>query len=160
MKVIDAINEVDKLKPNMYELPEKIKWLSRLDVRIFQEVLLKYELSAEEMAPFLVETEESETDEQEHWEAELALELEHRPVKKRPQLEFEGYTQDDSEAELIVGKPYDEMYVHWLAAQVDWYNMEYESFNNDNAMFEAVYARFWNAFNSTHRAYGARKIYY
>ena len=39
MTLIQAVNEADNLKPNMYGLPEKIKWLSRLDRRIFEDIL-------------------------------------------------------------------------------------------------------------------------
>lgn len=48
MKVIDAINEVDKLKANMYALQDKIKWLSRLDRRIKHEIIDTHERNAGE----------------------------------------------------------------------------------------------------------------
>lgn len=133
MILIQAVNEADNLKPNMYELPEKIKWLSRLDRRVFEEILLTHELSEEEKAPFLNE------------DGEMTA-----PV----------YTEDDQDRELIVGEPYDEMYVHWLSAQIDWNNREYAGFNATNAVFEATWSAFRNAFNRTHMPKGGRKIYY
>lgn len=151
----------------MYTLPDKIKWLSRLDTRIFQEVLLTHMLSEEEKAPFLPEPEpEPDPDitpglpgpEQ---EAELALDLPggfcRRPEE---QLVFGGYGADDTEKELIVGEPFDEMYVLWISAQIDWNNMEYESFNNSNAMFESSLQDFKHAFNRTHRPKGIQRRYY
>lgn len=39
MTIHDAIAEVDTLKPNMFGEKEKIKWLSRLDTRIYQEII-------------------------------------------------------------------------------------------------------------------------
>jgi hypothetical protein len=39
MKIIEAINEIDSLKPNGYEQTEKIRWLSRLDGIIKAEIL-------------------------------------------------------------------------------------------------------------------------
>ena len=133
MTLIQAVNEADNLKPNMYGLPEKIKWLSRLDRRVFDEILLTHELSEEEKAPFLNE------------DGEMA---------------FSEYTEDDQDRELIVGEPYDEMYVHWLSAQIDWNNREYAGFNATNAVFEATWSAFRNAFNRTHMPKGGRKIYY
>lgn len=54
MTIREAINEVDTLKPNMYGMQEKIKWLSRLDSRIAQDILATHELSEEEqeLLPF------------------------------------------------------------------------------------------------------------
>jgi hypothetical protein len=43
MKIIDAINEIDSLKPNGYEQTEKIRWLSRLDGIIKVEILDNHE---------------------------------------------------------------------------------------------------------------------
>ena len=136
MTLIQAVNEADNLKPNMYELPEKIKWLSRLDQRIFEEVLLMHELSDEEKEPFMVE------------------------IDGKRIFSFCAYNENDQEKELIVQEPYDEMYVHWLSAQIDWNNREYAGFNATNAVFEATYTAFRNAFNRTHMPKGGRKIYY
>ena len=158
MTLNEAINEVNNLKPNMYGLPEKIKWLSRLDTRIFQTILLTHELSEEEKARFLPEEEEEETDDTSL--AEWALDLRRRYPEKEEELVFEGYTEADIDTQLLVGEPYDELYTLWLSAQIDWNNMEYESFNNSNAMFESVYNTFRNAFNNTHKPKGNRKIYF
>ena len=38
MKVIEAIQEADNLKPNLYDVQDKIKWLSRLDLRVRTEI--------------------------------------------------------------------------------------------------------------------------
>lgn len=136
MTLIQAVNEADNLKPNMYGLPEKIKWLSRLDQRIFEEVLLMHELSDEEKEPFMVE------------------------IDGKRIFSFCAYNENDQEKDLIVKEPYDEMYVHWLSAQIDWNNREYAGFNATNAIFEATYSAFRNAFNRTHMPKSGRKIYY
>ena len=133
MKLIDAINEVNNLKPNFYELPEKIKWLSRLDLRIFEQILLTHELSEEEREPYLNDSGE---------------------------LAFDGYDENDQDRELIVKEPYDELYIHWLSAQIDLNNREFLGFNNSNAMFEATYSEFRNAFNRTHMPKSAKKRYF
>ena len=82
------------------------------------------------------------------------------PEEDDEQLVFNGYTNEDEQAELLVGEPYDSMYVHWLAAMIDWNNREYDSYNNENAMFEAEYGAFRNAFNRTHMPKQTRKIYF
>jgi len=139
MKLIDAINEVDNLKPNMYGLTDKIKWLSRLDQRIFEQIILTHELSEEERAPFL--------------EDSLGPLID-------GDLVFVGYDENDQDKELIVHEPYDEIYTHWLSAQIDWNNREFIGFNSSNAMFEATYGAFRNAFNQTHMPKSARKRYF
>lgn len=157
MKLIDAINEADNLKPNMYGMQEKIKWLSRLDTRIFQDILKRHVLSDEEKARFLPETEE--TEEQDDL-AVWALDLTPEETENEEILVFNGYGEEDGDTELLVGEPYDDMYALWLSAQIDWNNMEYDNFNASNAMFEAVYRNFYNAFTRTHKPKSARKIYY
>lgn len=134
MKIVEAINEVDNLNPNMYGTQEKIKWLSRLDTRVFQEILQTHELRDEEKALF-------DTDEDGN-------------------LIFPGYTEEDTNTELLVGEPYDEMYVNWLTSQIDWNNMEYDGFNRSIAMFNVNYEGFANAFNRTHKPIGTSLIYY
>ena len=64
-----------------------------------------------------------------------------------------------ADTELLVPSPYDELYVHFLAAQIDFYNREYGAFNATNAMFEACCASFRNRYNATHRPRSAEKAY-
>ena len=125
MKVIEAIHEADNLRPNLYEVAEKIQWLSRLDLRVKHEVL--------------------DT---------------HRYNEGETPVEFEGYGPDDTEEELLVPEPWAEMYIHWLEAQIDYHNMEYDGFNASNAMFESVYGSFAREYNSSHMPIGRKKIYY
>lgn len=71
-----------------------------------------------------------------------------------------AYTTDNMEAELLVPEPYAEMYVHWLEAQIDYSNMEYDGFNAANAMFESVFSNWRNYYNQHHKPKSAAKIYY
>ena len=43
MKIKEAIDLVDELKPNHYPFTMKVKWLSKLDGQIFTEVFLTHE---------------------------------------------------------------------------------------------------------------------
>jgi len=157
MTIQNAIDEVNNLKPNLYGLPEKIKWLSRLDRRIFEEILMTHCLSEEEMEPFLPEEEEQP-------KPEPVSPNEWHPIcrrhRKPEKLEFKDYTEEDLDKELIVKEPHDEIYKFWLSAQIDQNNMEFMSFNNSNAAFESIYSSYRNAFNRTHRPKSVRKIYY
>lgn len=127
MKVKEAIQEVDNLKPNMYTDADKVLWLTRLDLRIKREI---------------IDT--------------------HERLEGDPDLsDFTGYvnTTEGKEAELIAGEPYAEMYVHWLEAQIDYYNLEYDGFNASNAVFESVLGLYRNYWNRTHMPLGVRKSY-
>ena len=44
MKIIDAINEIDALKPNTASQSDKIRWLSQLDGRLKKEIIDTHEL--------------------------------------------------------------------------------------------------------------------
>lgn len=68
-----------------------------------------------------------------------------------------AYTTDTV---LLVPAPYDELYVHFLSAQIDYYNREYDGFNATNSMYEACFSSFRNRYNQTHRPLTKRKIYY
>jgi len=126
MTINEAVAEIDAVKPNMYGLQDKVRWLSRLDGRIEQEIISAHELNEGEEPPV-----------------------------------FDGYTPDTSgDTELLVPAPYDELYIRWLEAQIDYANREFDSFNASNAMFESVYTAFRNAYNRTHMPKGARRVYY
>ena len=122
MTVIEAIEEVDNLKPNLFGVPNKIAWLSRLDYRVYREL----------------------------WETH-----QHDTLP-----EFNGYTKDDTDTELLVEEPWSEMYVFYLAAMIDFNNMEYDGFNASNAMFENKWSEYANHYNQEHMPLTAVKSYY
>ena len=71
--------------------------------------------------------------------------------------DFRGYdTDSDVETELLVPAPYDEMYLRWLEAQIDYANGEYSRFNNAMDMFQAAYQSYRNYYNRTHMPKGVR----
>ena len=112
MRIIEAINQVDALKPNTYSGGEKITWLSRLDAMIKKNIIDTHEGG---------------------------------------DVEFTGYGEaTDQNTELLVGEPYDEMYIRWLEAQIDYTNGEYERYNNSVELFNTVYTEYQRYYNRTH----------
>ena len=67
---------------------------------------------------------------------------------------FKGYTPDDTNTELIVPAPYDELYRYWLEAQIDYANGEYTKYNNSMAMFNTAYSAYERYYNRTHMPKG------
>lgn len=122
MKVIEAINQIDNLKPNTYSDEEKTAWLSRLDYLVKREIL---------------DTHEGGT------------------------ILFGGYDADaDAQTGLMVPPPYDEMYLRWLEAQIDYANGEYSKYNNSIEMFNASYRGYSNYYNRTHAPKGGKLKYF
>ncbi len=58
MKVNEIIELVDLKEPNSYTAAEKIRWLSDLDGRIFNEVILTHEHEEVEFTPYVDGTED------------------------------------------------------------------------------------------------------
>ena len=110
MKIIEAINRIDAVKPNNYTQNEKIEWLSRLDWAIKREI---------------VDTHEG---------ADAVI--------------FNGYDEiTPLETELIAPAPYDEVYLKWLEAQIDYANGEFGKYNNSITMYNNAYTAFESWYN-------------
>lgn len=65
---------------------------------------------------------------------------------------FNGYNdQTDPGTELLVPEPYDDMYLRYLEAQIDFHNREYGSYNNSMTAFDAAWNNYLNDYRRTHR---------
>lgn len=147
MTIQEAIQKVDALKPNTYSLSEKVAWLSTLDLMIKKFVLDTHdemtieEREAEKLKAYIpqrmeVITEEDETEEK---------------------AEFTGYTDETPlSTKLLVDAPFDDIYLSWLEAKIDFYNGEYTKYNNSIMRHNEVYRMFSNHYNSTHMAKGKK----
>lgn len=56
----------------------------------------------------------------------------------------------DMDRELLVTYPHDDIYDHWLAAQIDLANGETDKYQNSMAAYNAVYSNFVCWFASTY----------
>lgn len=61
-------------------------------------------------------------------------------------VEFVPFTEDDTERELTVPDRFQDVYINYIRAKVDFTNQETERYNNDAAMFEAS----WKEYASWH----------
>ena len=74
--------------------------------------------------------------------------------------EFNGYTEDtDTTTELLAPSPYDEMYLYWLQAQIDYSNGEINKYNSNISMFNTSYSDYAAYYNRTHMPLGRNYIY-
>ena len=68
--------------------------------------------------------------------------------------------QTDPNALLLLPSAFDELYVHYISAQIDYFNEEYDRFNNSNAMFDGVWGDFERWYNRNHTPYGCKNVYF
>ena len=66
-------------------------------------------------------------------------------------VEFTGYNdRTDMETELLVPAPFDEVYLRWLEAQMDYSSGEYDKYNNAILMYQTAYDGYVNHYRRTH----------
>lgn len=66
-------------------------------------------------------------------------------------VEFSGYNAaTDTQTELLVPAPFDEVYLRWLEAQIDYSNGEYGKYNNAITMYQTAYDAYANHYRRTH----------
>ena len=66
-------------------------------------------------------------------------------------ITFNGYDNDtDTNTELLVPAPYDEVYIRYLEMQIDYANNEYGKYNNSMVMYNAAYTACEKYYNRTH----------
>ncbi|MBR5594015.1 MAG: hypothetical protein IKW46_08085 [Bacteroidaceae bacterium] len=66
-------------------------------------------------------------------------------------ITFNGYDLDtDTNTELLVPAPYDEVYIRYLEMHIDYANNEYGKYNNSMVMYNAAYAAYEKYYNRTH----------
>lgn len=71
-------------------------------------------------------------------------------------VDFTEYTEDTLDVEMIAEFPYDDLYVKWLEAQIDYANGEFGKYNNSVAMFNSKMNDYANHYNSQHLPIGRK----
>ena len=68
---------------------------------------------------------------------------------------FEGYTAETPmDTELIIPAPYEDIYIKWLEAQIDYANGEYGKYQNSMTMYNSAYTVYERYYNRTHMPKG------
>ena len=74
---------------------------------------------------------------------------------------FTGYNDStDPETVLLIPEPFDEAYLRWLEAQIDYANGEYDKYNNSIEMFNTSWTEYQNYYNRTHMPIGQNIKYF
>lgn len=75
--------------------------------------------------------------------------------------EFDGYTVDtDPETTLLIPAPFDETYLRYMEAQIDYLNGEFTRFNNAISLHSAVMGAFEDQYRRTHMPLTGRLKYF
>ncbi len=123
MKIREAIDRVDAVKPNTFSISEKVRWLSYLD------------------GVMLTDT----VDTHEQTDAETG-----QPIEEPEPIDT-LYDADHLDAELIAPYPYDELYVAYLKMKIDEENGETQRYNNSATLFNSYYSNFIKAYHRAHK---------
>lgn len=74
---------------------------------------------------------------------------------------FKGYDETTAlTQELLIPHPYDDVYIKWLEAQIDYANGEYNKYNNSITVYNKAFADFERAYNRTHMPIGKKFKYF
>lgn len=122
MTVGEVLALVDEIRPNTFDENLKILWLSELEGRIFNDVILTHEHD-------LVENEEGELVE---------------PT-------FTGYDETSENEELIAPNTYSDLYRNYLFTMMDYSTGETERYTNSMLMFNNSYQQFTDWYNRNHK---------
>lgn len=66
----------------------------------------------------------------------------------------------DINTELLVPAPFDEMYLRWMEAQIDYHNGEYDKYNNAILMFNTDFEAYKNYYNRKFMPKGSKFKYF
>lgn len=73
------------------------------------------------------------------------------------EVTFKGYDENSSlTTELLVPAPYDDIYLRWLEAQIDYANNEYGKYNNSITLYNSAFANFERHYNRKHMPLGKK----
>ena len=138
MTLREVIDRVDDLIPNVYEESHKVRWISELDAKIFNEVYMTHEDN-----PYTREKPEEEEEENVTYFGDAKKEV-------KTYLELPYTINKAAETELLAEFPYDELYVAFLETKINEYNQETTRYNNSALKFNGLYNDFVAYYNRTH----------
>lgn len=79
----------------------------------------------------------------------------------QPQESFTGYDESTpGETQLLVPAPFDDMYLYFLEAMIDYNSGELARFNNSNALYRSRWVDFSRHYNRTHLPVGQKTKFF
>lgn len=122
MTVGELLAQVDEIRPNTFDENIKTTWLSELEGRVFNDIVLTHEHD-------LVEDED----------------------ENMVEPTFAGYDETSENEELIAPDTYCDLYKNYLFTMMDYSNGETDRYTNSMLMFNNSYSQFESWYNRTHK---------
>ena len=89
------------------------------------------------------------------WLSEIEWIIKHNVIDTHEggeKIVFNGYDQEtNTESKLLISEPYDDLYIKWLEAKIDYHNAEYQKYNNSITAFNNIYSAFERYYNREHK---------
>lgn len=126
MTINQILAMVDEINPNSYDAKVKIDWLSKIDGRVFNDIILTHE---HDLVPFDDGTEEGTLIE---------------PT-------FSGYGDVSLDTTLLIDDTYSDVYRDYLMGMIAYSNGETERYQNSMIMFNSNYKEYADWYNRTHK---------
>ena len=175
MTINEAIDRTDELKHNTYKVSEKIKWLSTVDSMIKRLIINTHEGAdkAAAIADYIAQSKQAREEAVREYMlryevtrevAEIAVpevkisyqEAEEWVLQNRNDVMFQGYTEETpGDTVLLVPEPFDQMYLRWMEAQIDYHNAEYSRYNNSISLFNTDFQAYQSYYHRMHKPKGA-----
>lgn len=149
MTIQQALDRVDRMKPNQLEPEEKIEMLSKLDQMIWNEIFTKYRMDwkpGQDRQP------------DGYWPNPLEPPaITEKPIPITPSENSIPKPTYDNETPtttvLLIESPYDDIYPLYLAAQIDLRNQEFDLYTNNSQLYNNMYQTY---VDFVHRTYPPR----
>lgn len=75
-------------------------------------------------------------------------------------ITFTPYTEETpDDTQLLIPAPYEELYLWWLGAQIDYHNGDFTRYNNSIAMFNTAMDVYAELYNRCHMPLGRRSFF-
>lgn len=71
-------------------------------------------------------------------------------------ISYKPYNDEDITVQLLIPAPYDDIYIHWLEAQIDYANGENGKYQNSMAMYNTAYSAYERYYNRTNMPLGKK----
>jgi hypothetical protein len=127
MTLDDVIEKVATLKPHQFDDATVTSWVSDVEMSMWDDIVSHYDDTNPEV----------EYDD----DGELITDL--------PRPEAYDATAD-GDTELMVPAPYDDVYIKYCAAQVDYWAGDYARYNNSMIMYNQALDKYASWFNRTY----------
>ena len=120
MTIMGVITLLQSVKPHQYSEDTVIHWISDLEGLLYREIVCGHEMPVDEVG--------------------YAVEIPHGPYDP----------EQDMDTVLMVPEPYSDVYVKYLAAQIDYHNAEFARYNNSMVMYNMALSALADWHNRNH----------